>query len=490
MNSNSSVASRLQPLQRQEIAVKVLVQQEPITEIAKEKQVSRKFVYQQKAIAQQALNQAFEKKEPEEEVLYSLPITHSWIFQFILALILICHCSYRGVKEILRDLFDYSISIGTIHNRVTAAVEKARQINQTQDLSSIGVALLDELFHTNQPVLTGVDAFSTYCFLLQAVEHRDEDTWGYYLLEAEEQGLNPSYTIADAGKGIRAGQKAAWGDKPCHGDVWHMLEQCDALCRNLTKKAQGVTTQREKLEQKMELAKLQGKGNKLSAKLTQARKKEAELLNLVADIKILLYWLRIDILSLAGPDWSERMELINFMIEELQLRESETHKGIRALRIALSNQKENLLAFAAVLDQKLAEIAHKFKISLSQVRQVCLLMKESTSTNLYWQRWNQVYQLLSEKFLPVKEAVESAMKSTPRASSLVENLNSRLRNYFFLRKHLNSDYLDLLRFFFNHRTFSESRVTERVGKSPTELMTVEKHPHWLELLGFELFQRA
>ena len=42
-----------------------------------------------------------------------------------------------------------------------------------------------------------------------------------------------------------------------------------------------------------------------------------------------------------------------------------------------------------------------------------------------------LYQQLSDKFLPVKEAVESAMKSTPRASSLVENLNSRLRNYFF-----------------------------------------------------------
>ncbi len=36
----------------------------------------------------------------------------------------------------------------------------------------------------------------------------------------------------------------------------------------------------------------------------------------------------------------------------------------------------------------------------------------------------------------------------------------------------------------------ESRVPERVGQSPTELMTGEKHPHWLELLGFELFQRA
>ena len=279
MNSTDSVASRLQPRHRQQIAVKVLSQQEPIIQIAKEKQVSRKFVYQQKVIAQQALDKAFEKKEPEEEVLYSLPITHQWIFQFILALILICHCSYRGVKEILRDLFDYSISIGTIHNRVSAAVSKARKINQTQDLSSIGVALLDELFHASQPVLTGVDAFSTYCFLLQAVAHRDEDTWGYYLLEAEEQGLNPDYTIADAGQGIRAGQQAAWGDKPCHGDVWHILDRCDSLCRSLDKKAQGATTQREKLEEKMELAKLKGKGHKLSAKLTQARKNEAELLN-------------------------------------------------------------------------------------------------------------------------------------------------------------------------------------------------------------------
>ncbi len=489
MNS-SSVASGLHPHQRQELAVKVLSKQEPITQVAKEEQVSRKFLYQQKAIAEGALTSAFEKKEPSKEVLYYLPITQQWIFQLILALILICHCSYRGIKELLRDLFNYSIGLGTIHNRVIEAVEKARTINQSQDLSSIKVGLLDELFQGPRPVLTGVDADSTYCFLLEGVKHRDEDTWGYYLLEAQEQGLNPDYTIADAGSGIRAGQKAAWSNISCHGDIWHIVDQGATLCRSLAKKAQGATTQRKKLEHSMEAAKLKGKGHKLSAKLTQARKKEAKLLNLVADIKILLYWLRNDIFSLAGAEWSERMELMNFIVEELELREDQAHKGIRALRTALSNQKRNLLAFAEVLDQKLAVIAQKFRISLSQVREVCLLMKKSLSTNLYWQKWNQLYQQLSVKFLPVTEAVESAMKSTPRASSLVENLNSRLRNYFFLRKHLNSDYLDLLRFFLNHRTFRSSRVPERVGKSPTELMTGDKHPHWLEMLGFELFQAA
>ena len=63
------------------------------------------------------------------------------------------------------------------------------------------------------------------------------------------------------------------------------------------------------------------------------------------------------------------MELINFIIEELNLREDDAHKGIKKLRIALDNQKEDLLAFAQILDQKLADIARKFQISLAQVRQ-------------------------------------------------------------------------------------------------------------------------
>ena len=54
------------------------------------------------------------------------------------------------------DLWDDSVGLGTIHNRVMTAVEKARNIHQNQDLSSTKVPLLEELFHTHQPVWTGV----------------------------------------------------------------------------------------------------------------------------------------------------------------------------------------------------------------------------------------------------------------------------------------------------------------------------------------------
>ena len=100
-----------------------------------------------------------------------------------------------------------------------------------------------------------------------------------------------------------------------------------------------------------------------------------------------------------------------------------------------------------------------------------------------WQRWNRLRAQIRGKFHPLFAAVSRAMADTPCSSALTENLNSRLRSYFTLRRHLGSPYLDQLRFFLNHRRFLRSRHAERRGKSPRELMTAQGHPHWLTLLG-------
>lgn len=70
-----------------------------------------------------------------------------------------------------------------------------------------------------------------------------------------------------------------------------------------------------------------------------------------------------------------------------------------------------------------------------------------------------------------------------RASSVVENLNSRLRNYFFLRREVGSGYLELLPFVLNQRRFLRSEHPQRVNQSPAELLTGQTHPHRLEMLG-------
>ena len=166
----------------------------------------------------------------------------------------ICPSSTRGVVELLRDLFGHPISLGTVHNIVHSAVAQARRINQQYDLSRIRIGLLDEIFQAGDPVLVGVDAASTFCFLLSREDHRDTETWGIRLLELVDRGFDPEATIADFAAGLRAGHKEALPGCPCRGDVFHALYEVGPLVSYLENRAYGAIDTRAKLEQKQATA--------------------------------------------------------------------------------------------------------------------------------------------------------------------------------------------------------------------------------------------
>lgn len=111
-------AQRLLPQERQELAVKVLAGAQPVAELAQEHEVSRKFLYQQAGTAREALTHAFKPEPKDEDVLFYLPVTKAWLRQLVLALVLVGHAPYRAVVELFRDLFDWTISLGTVHNIV------------------------------------------------------------------------------------------------------------------------------------------------------------------------------------------------------------------------------------------------------------------------------------------------------------------------------------------------------------------------------------
>jgi hypothetical protein len=179
--SAATGAQRLLPHDRQQLALDALCGV-PLARLARRHQVSRKFVRRQRLLAQHALDKAFSPQpQPAQRVLFYLPVTKAWIKQLILALLLIGHCSIRGVHEILEDLFDFHKSVGSIHALAQSAATKAASINASEDLSRIRTAAPDEIFQGPMPVLAVVDVESTYCCLLEAVEHRDADTWGVRL---------------------------------------------------------------------------------------------------------------------------------------------------------------------------------------------------------------------------------------------------------------------------------------------------------------------
>jgi hypothetical protein len=482
--SSHLTASCLDAENRKHLALEVLAKKHPVTRIAERNNVSRKFLYHQAAKANAALDKAFEDKTEPDEVLFYLPVTKSWLCQFVLALVLICRSSIRGVVELLRDLFQIKISVGTVHNITRASVEKARAINLSQDLSSIREGAHDELFQAGKPVLVGADLHSTYCYLLALEEHRDADSWGVHLLDLKKQGLHPEWIIADAGKGLRAGQAMAWPDVPCHGDVFHALRELGRLVLFLERRTAGAIKAREAIERKMIQATKKCKGNTLSKKLALARAQETKFLQLSEDVSTLAQWMQGDILCLAGPDYATRKELYDFVVAQLTMIEPLCEHRIRPVRRSLENQRDDLLAFVRLLDVKLLEISRRFQVSPEVVRELAQAKGVNETSPLHWEREAQIRKVLKASFHAVEHAVLQALADTTRASSLIENLNSRLRNYFSLRKLIGSDFLELLRFFLNHRTFMRSAHPERVGKSPAELLTGQAHPHWLQLLGF------
>ena len=224
-------------------------------------------------------------------------------------------------------------------------------------------------------------------------------------------------------------------------------------------------------------------------KLAHAKREEARSVDLAADVATLLKWLREDILSVAGPDHSTRRELFDFIVDELHLREPLCPHRMGPVVRALVNQGDDLLAFATQLDQDPEILAAEFQVSLETARAVLNVELLPMDHPWRWRRDAALRSQLGSRYFPLSHAVVEVARQTVRASSLVENLNSRLRNYFFLRRHLGADYLALLQFFLNHRRFLRSERPERVDKSPAELLTGETHPHWLEMLSYTRFSR-
>lgn len=488
-STNSGPAHALGPQQRQRLAVEALAGTTSITELADQNQVSRKFVYRQQDLARNALNNAFEPPPTDDSVLFHLPVTKHWIRQFTLGLVLIGHCPLRGVVELFDDFFDHDLSLGNVHNIVHSAVEHARQLNTRYDLSSVRIGAHDEIFQHGQPVLVGVDVASTFCYLLSLEAHRDADTWGVRLLELQDRGLRPDATIADAGRGLRAGQTLAWPDTPCRGDIFHALRDLGQLVRFLDNRAYGVVETCDHQQRRMTRAKRHGRGNTQSKRLALVRQEQDRAIALADEVSVLIDWVRNDIFAVAGPDHPTRGDLFDFVVAELEARQSRCPHRIGPVVRALRNQRDDLLAFAAALDQQLAAVAKEYEVSPALVRELLAVSASDGRCPSTWQRDAELHRRLGSRYRGVQDAVTQVMLETVRASSVIENLNSRLRGYFFLRRHLGGAYLDLLRFVLNHRRFGRSEHPERVGKSPAELLTGSSHPHWVELLGYQRFQR-
>jgi hypothetical protein len=381
---NGCPAKALAPSQRLTLGLHALADTQSITGLADEFGVSRKFVYQQATKAQTALDDAFTPADtPDDEVLFHLPVTKQWLRQVALGLTLICHSSYRGVHEFCRDLLDVHLSIGTVHNIVHAAIDTARPYNATANLAHVAYAGLDEIYQHRQPVLVAADIESTYCFLLSREECCDGDTWGIRLFEARDRGLAPDAFVSDFGAPIQAGLKLAMPGTPHRGDVFHGLMVITEAITFLEKHAYQKMTVYHKLQQEKNKRMKQGQhASNLSSKMDLADKAQIKAIDLADSIAVLGRWLRHDIFAVSGLPYPDRCTLFDFVLAELQDRAPLYPKQLDPICSLLKNHREQLLAFAAQLDQDLVHLAAQFEVPSTVVRDLFDFARRSPGQTL------------------------------------------------------------------------------------------------------------
>ena len=193
-----------------------------------------------------------------------------------------------------------------------------------------------------------------------------------------------------------------------------------------------------------------------------------------------------DVLSFEGPNLSDRVALYDFIVEELEHLSLLHPWRISSAITSLVNQRDETLLFIKDMDNEFQVVADLHHVDLKDVWSICELQRCERLGEKYYERSKPLKCRLGNKFYFLMASVRGVVSKTVRASSLIENLNGRVRLYIDLRQNIGGDYLDLLRFYFNHSPLDCSRKKERKNKTPSELLTGHSHSHWLEMLGYDL----
>jgi DNA repair exonuclease SbcCD ATPase subunit len=308
-------------------------------------------------------------------------------------------------------------------------------------------------------------------------------------MECQDRGFAPSATIADFGTGIRAGQARAMPNVPCRGDIFHALHEITPVVTFLENRAYDTIAAHDKLQHKKVKLQQQGRRDQrgqvqeLARKVSAAAREQAKAIPLADEVALLARWLRTEVFAVSGLPYADRCMLFDFLVGEWKARVPQCPHRLQPVCTLLQNHRDQLLAFALQLDEDLAQLAAEFEVPVAIVREMLDVQKLDQRPAQRWPREGALRDQLRSRFDSLDQRVRALSEQVVRASSIIENLNSRLRNYFFLRREIGSGYLELLQFFLNHRRFLRSERPERADKSPAELLTGQAHPHWLEMLG-------
>ena len=397
--------------------------------------------------------------------------------KMIISLALDGTASEEGIQRILENNFQKHVSIGKISNILNQAARRAAEFDESVDLSGIRQGANDEIFQCGNPVLTGVDADTGYVYLLQPAADRTAETWENAMKSCKSRNLELDVSISDFGTGLLGGIPKAFPNACIQPDLFHFLMEIGKEISSQERRVYAMLADYYKCEEALSGKRVH---EKTFQKLLSLEENLSPAIERCDRLLTLYHWLR-EMTRYQGYCYPDVLSLCYWILDQMEDTAGITDK----LRKVLAKTRRNLPDVLIYLERA-EKVLREYAMKKGYPEETFVLMYRMQGYHPGSQEYRsadrRLRHILKKKYADAYLEIEGILKGVKRASSLVENVNGRLRRYMNLKRMIPEKFLTLLKVYFNTKKYRRSRKAEHVGKSPLELLTGQEHPDFYDIV--------
>ena len=436
--------------------------------------VSKSYYADLKGPASKLLDALFSTRERVTGVIL---ITPEFVRRCVVALTCYCRSPLEGIIEFFDRVIGHHVSKGSVENILKETSKKAEEFDRSVPLESVRDIAVDEIFQQGKPVLTVADMGTHYVVMMEAAKDRTGETWKAALEEKKARGLFAQTCVSDAGTGLLNGVPAAFPEIEMQPDVFHALRDTQRHIRSVERKSFSLFTKLYHLEEKLCNPNAKKKTREQYAELSaqwETELKRTEILD------ILFSWLR-EYLGWSGYGYARSLALCQWITDEMSALYPEQEDFLKAVR-KFRNHLPALLSFLRRLENKMREASLSFRVDPHAFQLLYNQTAYHYTSEEYRFMDRKLFSVFGERIFEARDTLASLLRSVFRASSLIENVNGRLRAFMDLKREIPEPLFILLKVFFNTKKDRRPRNQDWKGISAVDRLTGQSYPEFLDLL--------
>lgn len=413
----------------------------------------------------------------------------------VLCLYLECEASLESIQSTIENFTGRSVGTGTISEILNAyggCLPQSDEVNESK-VNKI-VLNVDEMFAVGNPILVSVNPASLFIHEIQISEKCDTDTWREsfeaILPKKRSKGLR---VVSDGALPLKKNTEMSGEDSLWTMDHFHIFQPLTKYKKRLEERAFYWMRQEGSIWERILKTKDHKRLEELESKLNLTEEALRIAIIDYESFTILLRWLKEELWWIDEQTASIRLkervaEEIDIILELMNhLNVFELPRAVERLRDyrddmlnfledapQIKKTLQSLMPHETVAQAFLLLYSHWSRSFSAQGKGKKKCLKEAD----FWKR-ALIEELGGEEFERQWMELRFLLDDLVRSSSLVENVNSRLRRFVYsARGQLNQNRLNLIRYYLNHKIFKRGK---RGGVSATALY--DKNPnlsHWLD----------